>query len=130
MIDFIAKNGVEKFTSNFISPLFANEGHPAIHTIREIAIQASERSVKAYTLAMRDRADLTSVFQKFKKPVLFIAGEKDGGIPVDAIKRQALLTSHSEVHILPGVAHMGMVESENQTLDIFRRFIKKNRVTS
>jgi pimeloyl-ACP methyl ester carboxylesterase len=130
VIDFISKNGVEKFTSNFIGPLFANQGHTAIETIRQIAMQASERSVKAYTLAMRDRVDLTSVFQEFKKPVLFIAGENDGGIPADAIKRQSQLSSLSEVHILPGVAHMGMVESENQTLDIVRRFIKKNRVTS
>ncbi|HEY0655950.1 MAG TPA: alpha/beta hydrolase [Chryseosolibacter sp.] len=130
VIEFINKNGVERFTSNFISPLFADQNHNAIKTIQAIAIQASEHSVKAYTLAMRDRADLTSVLSEFKKPVIFIAGEKDGGIPLDAIRKQALLSSEAEVHVLPDVAHMGMVEREDQTIDILRRFIKKNGVTS
>jgi pimeloyl-ACP methyl ester carboxylesterase len=130
VIEFINKNGVEKFTSNFIGPLFADQHHPGIKDIQPIAVQAKEESVKAYTLAMRDRADSTNVLASFKKPILFIAGERDSGIPVDSIKKQALVNSDSDVHILPGVAHMGMVESENQTLEIIRRFIKKNGVTS
>ena len=130
VIDFINKNGVEKFTTNFIGPLFADQHHSGIKDIQTIAVQAKEASVKAYVSAMRDRPDGREVLAGFKKPILFIAGEKDGGIPVDSIKKQSLLNSNSEVHILPGVAHMGMVESENQTLEIVRRFIKKNAVTS
>ncbi len=130
VIDFIDKNGVEKFTSNFISPLFADPQHHSINDIRNIAVQAKEDAVKAYTLAMRDRADSISLLSEIHKPVLFIAGEKDAGIPVDAVKKQAHLNPSSELHILPGVAHMGMVESENQTLEIVRRFIKKFGVTS
>lgn len=130
VIEFITKNGVEKFTSNFIGPLFADPHHPAIKIIQSIAVQAKEKTVKAYTLAMRNRPDSTSVLSEFKKPILFIAGEKDGGIPVDSIKKQSTLNSHSELHILKGVAHMGMVESENQTVEIIRRFIKKFGVTS
>lgn len=130
VIEFIDKHGVEKFTSNFIGPLFADQQHPAIKTIQSIAVQASEHAVKSYTLAMRDRSDLTSVLKDFNKPILFIAGEKDGGIPIDAVKKQAQLSPFAEVHLLPQVAHMGMVESETQTLEIMRRFIKKNGVTS
>jgi pimeloyl-ACP methyl ester carboxylesterase len=130
VIDFINKNGVEKFTSNFIGPLFADQHHAGIKVVQSIALQATEKSVKAYVMAMRNRPDSTSVLSDFKKPVLFIAGEKDGGIPVDSIKNQSQLNPHAELHILPGVAHMGMVESENQTVEIVRRFIKKFGVTS
>jgi pimeloyl-ACP methyl ester carboxylesterase len=130
VIEFITKNGVQKFTSNFIGPLFANQQHPEIKTIQSIAVQASEDSVKSYTLAMRDRDDLTSVLREFKKPILFIAGEKDAGIPIDTVVKQSQLSPFAEVHALRDVAHMGMVESENQTLEIVRRFIKKNGVTS
>lgn len=130
VIEFIDKNGVEKFTSNFIGPLFADQHHPEIKTIQSIAVQAKGESVKAYTIAMRNRPDSTSVLREFHKPILFIAGEKDGGIPVDSIKNQGQLNILSDVHVLPAVAHMGMVESENQTLDIVRRFIKKSGVTS
>jgi pimeloyl-ACP methyl ester carboxylesterase len=130
VIEFITKNGVEKFTSNFIGPLFADQHHSGIKVIQTIAVQAQENTVKGYTQAMRNRPDNTGVLSDFKKPILFIAGEKDGGIPVDAVKKQSLLNPHSELHILPGVAHMGMVESENQTVEIVRRFIKKFGVTS
>ena len=130
VIEFITKNGVEKFTSNFIGPLFADQHHAGIKAVQAIAVQAKENTVKAYTIAMRNRPDSTGVLSDFKKPILFIAGEKDGGIPVDTIKKQSQLNPHSELHILPGVAHMGMVESENQTVEIVRRFIKKVGVTS
>jgi pimeloyl-ACP methyl ester carboxylesterase len=130
VIEFIDKHGVQKFTSNFIGPLFADQQHEEIKSIQSIAVQASERSVKSYTLGMRDRPDLTSVLKEFHKPILFIAGEKDGGIPVDAVKKQGQLNPLADVHLLPDVAHMGMVENEAQTLDIVRRFIKKSAVTS
>ncbi|HEY0744675.1 MAG TPA: alpha/beta hydrolase [Chryseosolibacter sp.] len=130
VIEFIDKNGVRKFTSNFIGPLFADQHHPGIKKIQSIAVEANEESVKAYTIAMRNRPDSTDVLKEFQKPILFIAGEKDGGIPLDSIKKQSELNSRSETHVLPAVAHMGMVESENQTLEIVRRFIKKFRVTS
>lgn len=130
VIEFIAKNGVEKFTSNFIGPLFADAHHPGIKTVQAIAVQAKENTVNAYTMAMRNRPDSTSVLSDFKKPVLFIAGEKDGGIPIDSIKKQSQLSQHSELHVLRDVAHMGMVEHENQTVEIVRRFIKKFGVTS
>ena len=110
--------------------MFADQHHSGINLIQSIALQAKEVPVKAYTLAMRNRPDSTDVVKDFRKPILFIAGEKDGGIAVSAIKKQATLNPCSEVHILPGVSHMGMVESENQTVEIVRRFIKKNGVTS
>jgi pimeloyl-ACP methyl ester carboxylesterase len=130
VLEFIDKNGVKSFTSNFIGPLFADQNHPGISVIRSIATEATGPSVKAYTLAMRDRSDRTDVLKKFPKPVLFIAGEKDGGIPIETIKTQAKLNSLSEVHVLASVAHMGMVESENHTLEIVQDFIKNNGVTS
>jgi pimeloyl-ACP methyl ester carboxylesterase len=130
VLEFIDKHGVQKFTSNFIGPLFADEHHPAVNEIRSISMRASAESVKAYTIAMRDRSDRTAVLAEFSKPILFIAGEKDGGIPVESIKKQAQLSLFSETHILTSVAHMGMVESEHQTLAIVETFIKKSGVTS
>jgi pimeloyl-ACP methyl ester carboxylesterase len=109
--EFIDRNGVETFTTNFIAPLFADPGHPAIEIVREIARPSTAETVKAYTLAMRDRPDRTDVLKKFKKPILFLAGEKDGGIPVSTIKDQAAMNPKSEVAVLPGVAHMGMFEN-------------------
>jgi pimeloyl-ACP methyl ester carboxylesterase len=129
VLEFIGNNGVVAFTSNFIAPLFADPEHPAIANVESVSIEASEEAVSGYTQAMRDRPDRTDVIKAFRKPILFLAGEKDGGIPVTSIHQQAALSLTSEVHILTDVAHMGMFENENSSLEIIYRFIEKNSVT-
>jgi pimeloyl-ACP methyl ester carboxylesterase len=124
-IEFIDKNGVQAFTSNFIAPLFVDQQHPAIARIRQIATQSSAEAVKGYTLAMRDRPDLTSVLKRFNNPILFLAGEKDNGIPSETILKQSVLSQNSEVHVLEGVAHMGMFENPSETTRIIAAFCAK-----
>lgn len=129
VLQFIDKNGVEAFTTNFIEPLFSDPGHPAIPFVRTIAAEAKTAVVKGYTEAMRDRSERTSVLQTFSGPVLFLAGEKDAGIPVKSIRRQAALTPHSHTEIIPDIAHMGMFENEIKCLQIIQTFSEKNTVT-
>jgi pimeloyl-ACP methyl ester carboxylesterase len=126
VLEFIRKNGVEAFTSNFIPPLYSNQQHPSIDFVRQIAVEAKEAPVMFYTEAMRDRKDRTHVLQDFPNPILFIGGEKDGGIPPDSIHKQALYNALSEVHILPDVAHMGMFENESEALRLIQKFILKS----
>ena len=125
VLDFIDKNGVQAFTSNFIAPLFVNENNPAIERVKQIAVQSSSEAVKGYTLAMRDRPDRTSVLENFNKPLLFISGKKDGGIPVESIIRQSALAPLAEVHVLEDVAHMGMFENPTECTLIIRSFCQK-----
>jgi pimeloyl-ACP methyl ester carboxylesterase len=128
VLEFIDKNGVHAFTSSFIAPLFANPQHPSIANVRSISMEASADTVKGYTQAMRDRPDTTDVLRLFRKPVLFLAGDKDPGIPADSIHRQAALSLDSSVHILPDVAHMGMFEKENESLEKIRSFVEENQL--
>jgi pimeloyl-ACP methyl ester carboxylesterase len=125
VLDFIDKNGVETFTTNFIAPLFADQTHHAIERVREIARASTVDAVKGFTIAMRDRPDRTSVIKKFNKSILFIAGEKDGGISVASIQAQAALSARTETHILEGVAHMGMFENPMEATRIIRAFSTK-----
>jgi pimeloyl-ACP methyl ester carboxylesterase len=60
----------------------------------------------------------THVLERFKSPVLFIAGEKDGGISPESVKKQSELNPKSILHVLPEVAHMGMFEKERLTLEL------------
>jgi pimeloyl-ACP methyl ester carboxylesterase len=129
VLEFIDANGVEAFTSNFISPLFTDSGHPAIHGVRAIAMEASAQAVKGYTAAMRDRPDRTDLLKSFKKPILFLAGDKDPGIPVDSIHKQAAICPNSSTYILKNTAHMGMLENEKISLEVIKDFIEKNSVT-
>jgi pimeloyl-ACP methyl ester carboxylesterase len=122
VLDFINKNGVLKFTSNFIPPLFARPDHPAVEIVRETAIQASAEAVINYTIAMRDRPDRTRVLTDLHKPIMFISGDKDGGIPVESVKKQAQLNPSIETSVLNDCGHMGMFEKREETLSIIRRF--------
>jgi pimeloyl-ACP methyl ester carboxylesterase len=130
VLEFIDKNGVETFTSNFIAPLFADPGHPAIATVRALAMQSNASSVKGYTQAMRDRPDRTDVLRNFASSILLIGGEKDAGISPQSLKEQASICKLPTLEILPNVAHMGMFENERQTLEIISKFIATSGVTS
>ena len=123
VIDFIGTNGVLAFTSNFIPPLFADQNHKAIQTVREIAVQSAHDVVVGYTHAMRSRPDRALVLEKLKMPVLFIGGEADAGIPVDSILKQAERCESPQVHVLKHVAHMGMFENPEASANIIRSFV-------
>jgi pimeloyl-ACP methyl ester carboxylesterase len=126
VLDFISKNGVEAFTSNFIPPLFADQQHPGIQKTREIAMDASLEAVVNYTKAMRDRNDRTDLLLDFGKPIMIISGTKDGGIPVDSIKKQAEISDKIETHFLNDAAHMGMFEKKENTLELIAEFVRKS----
>lgn len=123
VVDFIGKNGVLAFTSNFIPPLFADPSHNGIDKVREIAVQSTHDAVTGYTLAMRNRPDRTSVLKKLEMPVLFLTGEADPGIPVNSILSQAEHCKFPQVHILKQVGHMGMFENPEVSANYIRSFV-------
>jgi pimeloyl-ACP methyl ester carboxylesterase len=125
VVEFVEKNGAEAFTSNFIGPLFADPQHGAIELVKQIAIGSSSATVIGYTLAMRDRDDHTATLKTLNNPVLFICGDKDGGIPVDTITQQAALCADPTVRVLSDVAHMGMFEDPKHVASIMRDFLTK-----
>ncbi|MEX2230771.1 MAG: alpha/beta hydrolase [Cyclobacteriaceae bacterium] len=129
VLDFIEKQGVQAFTSNFIGQLYADPQHSSITKVKNIAVQSSKETVVGYTRAMRDRKDRTNVLRSFPRPILFLAGEKDQGIPPETIHQQVALTKQAEAEILPEVAHMGMFEAEGACLKKLLDFIEKCAVT-
>jgi len=125
VVEFVNQHGAEAFTSNFIPPLFARPDHPAIDRVRKLSVQANADAVKGYTLAMRDRPEQTKTLKSFKNPTLFIAGEKDNGIPFQTVQAQSRLCQHPEYHVLQDVAHMGMFEKPELTSTIIAGFLDK-----
>lgn len=122
VLDFVARQGVRAFTSNFVSDLYADPRHHSITRVKNIAVQASTDAVIGYTRAMRDRPDRRPVLQSFPGRVLLLAGEKDKGIPAESVVEQGKLHTGSRTVILPDVAHMGMFESENACAKELTRF--------
>jgi pimeloyl-ACP methyl ester carboxylesterase len=98
--------------------------------VKQIAVKSSKDSVTGYTLAMRDRKDQTRLIESFRKPILFLVGEKDPGIPPDSIKEQADSNKLAEVFVLPAVAHMGMFEAPGYCKEKIKKFVARCLVTS
>jgi pimeloyl-ACP methyl ester carboxylesterase len=76
-----------------------------------------------YYQAMINRPDRTGVLKNFKKPVLFIIGEKDNAIPLQTSLQQCHLPAISHVHIL-NTGHMGMVEESRLSLNMIESFLQ------
>jgi pimeloyl-ACP methyl ester carboxylesterase len=124
-IEFVNKNGAKAFATNFITPLFADPNDAAIEKVKKIAAESSESAVIGYTLAMRDRPDQTKTLKSFKKPTLFLAGDKDPGIPVESIHKQAAVCQNPEIHVLSNVAHMAMFERPEEAATKISTFLSK-----
>jgi pimeloyl-ACP methyl ester carboxylesterase len=129
VIEFVSAHGVGPFVESFIPPLFYNQANPHIPHIVKLAGTTRKESLIAYVKAMRDRPDRTTVLRDFHGKILLLAGEMDSGIPLETVKKQALLSSHSDLKILPSVAHMGMFEDEVTSLAEVTDFLTKNRIS-
>lgn len=123
VIEFVARQGVTPFVGSFIPPLFFDQTNPNIQSVVALASQTRPETLIAYVRAMRDRPDRTEVLRSFAGRILFIAGEKDNGIPLDSITKQVILTAHPVLHTLPLAGHMGMFEDPCRTIEIVRRFV-------
>lgn len=123
-ITFLKKNGVDKFVSSFVPPLFPENRRIELASEIEAAIVEGKRSslngLVAYAGAMRDRKDRLEVLKHFSGPKLLIAGTEDGAVKIEASRAQK--DAFTQYHELEGVGHMGMVEEKEKTLEIVRGF--------
>lgn len=123
-ITFLRKNGVEKFVTSFVPPLFPENCREELAKEIELAIEHAKRSTLdgliAYAGAMRDRKDRLEVLKHFSGPKLLIAGTEDGAVKIEASRAQKDAFSHYIE--LEGVGHMGMIESKTESLEIVRTF--------
>lgn len=126
-IDFIERKGVELFATAFVPPLFHLSNRSGLEeTIKEVTTVArhtSKEAIIATAKAMRDRRDRTDILETSKVPVLFIAGNDDQAVPIEATKSQCNLASNTFVQFLNNTGHMGMYERPQATLQSLKAFI-------
>jgi pimeloyl-ACP methyl ester carboxylesterase len=124
-IAFLNKNGVEKFATFFVPPLFPEHRREEFSKEIDRAIQDAKRctldGLIAFSGAMRDRKERLDLLKSFSGPKLLIAGTEDGAVKIEASRLQKDAFSH--YHELDGVGHMGMIEQKKKTLKIVRDFV-------
>ncbi|MDB5223447.1 MAG: hypothetical protein JWN83_2114 [Chitinophagaceae bacterium] len=113
-IDFIKENGAYAFLRTSIPNLFAGKQHQEeMEALIKEGEKFSEEALIQYYQAMINRPGRTALLKSFDKPVLFIIGEKDNAIPLQASLQQCHLPVISHVHIMD-TGHMGMIEQSEK----------------
>ncbi|MFC3416284.1 alpha/beta fold hydrolase [Algoriphagus hitonicola] len=131
-IQFLKKNGVEKFVTSFVPPLFSEAHREEFADAIDLAIEQARQSTLggliAFMAAMRDRKDRFEVLKNFQGPKLMIAGTEDGAVKIEASRQQK--TAFTDYVELEGTGHMGMIEEKERTLEIVRGFCEKTSLKS
>ncbi len=123
-VTFLQKHGVDNFVTSFVPPLFPENRRDELKSKIEVAIdQAKNCSLEgliASTKAMRDRKDRFEVLRNFSGQKLFIAGELDTAVPLEASRAHKEVVTHYVE--LANTGHVGMIERKQETMEIVREF--------
>ncbi|SMD42033.1 Pimeloyl-ACP methyl ester carboxylesterase [Aquiflexum balticum DSM 16537] len=124
-IDFVKKNGVDKFIDSFVPPLFSEQHRASqsekIEELISFGKRSSKQGILAFIAAMRDRKDRFDVWKTFQGPKLMIAGDLDPAVKVESSRlHQPFGTLY---HEMIGVGHMGMFEQQEEALRTIEKFL-------
>ena len=125
-IDFVKKNGVDKFIDSFVPPLFSEQHRTEqSEKMKELIVlgkKSSKQGILTFMAAMRDRKDRFEVWKTFQGPKLMISGELDPAVKIESSRLHKPFATH--YHELKGVGHMGMFEDTEKTLKMVEDFLK------
>jgi pimeloyl-ACP methyl ester carboxylesterase len=126
-IEFIRSKGGFAFLKTSIPGLFTKEfssKDPArVEALVEASKNFSDEALIQYYEGMIERPDRTDVLKNFERPILFLIGEHDTAIPLQASLEQCHIPAQSHVHILSSSAHMGMWEQTEKANKLLLEFL-------
>lgn len=125
----IDQQGTAKFIKGFYPNMFSEE-------FKEKNADFIEKQIERYSyfpkealmnaqIAMRGRADKTSVLKEANYPIMILAGEKDTFVPKSAALEQIALLKNNQSAVLDGVAHAGMFENPTESAKVVTAFLSK-----
>lgn len=125
-ITFIKEHSAAEFMKttipNLFSQKFNSEHKDVVDELIEQGNQFTAETLIAYYTAMINRPNRSHILQKTTVPVLFFIGEEDKAVsPADAVTQTALPTV-CMAKLIPGIAHMGMLEATNELNTAIREF--------
>ena len=128
-IDFIRKNGTFEFlkttTPNLFSPISQVKKPRLIDEFIRGLNNFSIPAFVSYYEAMMQRPDTTELLKTTALPVLFVLGEYDNAVPLQDGLKLVHLPEKSYIHILHQSGHMGMLEEEDKSNDLLKKFLSE-----
>lgn len=102
--------------------VFAKANPEIINTMIDRAKRPPAEGIAAALEGMIARKDHSATLRAIACPVLFLLGAADAIVPPEQGLQAAVLPNIADIHLLPGVAHMGMFEAAEKCAEIVRRF--------
>ncbi|HTI07756.1 MAG TPA: alpha/beta fold hydrolase [Puia sp.] len=127
-IEFIRRNGAAAYIRQSTPNLFADSTRKQQPELMASLIDRyagfNPEVLAAYQQAMILRPDRTPVLQQSTVPVLFIFGQQDALLPLDASLRQSHMPRLAHIHLLENSGHMGMLEDSGRSNRILDDFLQ------
>ena len=130
----VKRTGSAAFADEFVKAVFAEEtfskNPAAIGMIRDIIAHTPPLSIAGTLLALAARTDTTASLPSIGVPTLILVGEHDATTPPAASRSMHEKIRGSELHLIPGAAHMSNLENSavfNEKLLTFLRRVSPQR---
>jgi pimeloyl-ACP methyl ester carboxylesterase len=123
----IGKGKLGEIINNHVSAVFAeknvSEFQNEINQNRIAAFNNSVEGIRESLNAMMTRKDNRDMFKNLKIPVLYIFGMHDRFISQEIFDK-IQFSENSVIEILENSGHIGFVEEQEKSIEIFSRFIE------
>jgi pimeloyl-ACP methyl ester carboxylesterase len=114
---------VTQLFSGLFDPAFAARHPEVVETMIRRAKEFSTEGIIGAIEAMMHRDDHTETLRQAACPVLLLMGETDALIPSALLNDFIHLPRLAHIHILPGVAHMAMLEAPERCAELVMEFM-------
>jgi pimeloyl-ACP methyl ester carboxylesterase len=127
-IKFVREHGAALFLRQSMPNLFGETFRKEHPEELELLIGRGNgftaRALIQYYRAMIQRTDHKDVLAGWRKPALFIMGDEDKTVHLQDVLFQSHLPAISHVYVWTGVAHMGMRERTEESVQAIRDFVE------
>jgi 3-oxoadipate enol-lactonase len=111
----VKEKGVPVFVDGFLQQIFTKKTletrAPAVASIREIMLNTSPIGIAGTLMALASRTDTTAFLPQIKVPTLIMTGDQDPITSPAAAETLHKGIPNSELHLIPGAAHMSNLEN-------------------
>ncbi|WP_166242368.1 alpha/beta fold hydrolase [Paenibacillus turpanensis] len=115
----------EAMLGKLLAPNASTVKPELVQQVDRMIREASPEAIAAASLAMAERADMTSSLGDIRIPVLVLVGSEDGITPPDGAKQMASAISEASVKVIDQAGHLANLEQPQAFTEALLEWLKK-----
>lgn len=125
----VRTHGVEAFAEGFLKAVLAPEtlarNRAVTEKVRTMITQNSSAGIAGTLIALATRTDTTDFLASIAVPSLILVGQQDTLTPPEAARALHSRIASSELHVIPGAAHLSNMENPGSFNASLLAFLKR-----